>query len=185
MRSDSRYIQWIVTIIATSCLALEKRIQRKLTQLPNVYHQDAQHTNEIVSLLSSILLRKFRPSLFIGTRSILNTISALSPKAPSSHRLREIITISYDGAMIALDWEIPENDTIHDECKVLNGPIKSPIVLILHGVNNDTASGYMRSLMHSCNLRGYIAVGMNSRGCGGIDLNTPRLHNAAYTNDLR
>ena len=29
-----------------------------------------------------------------------------------------------------------------------------------------------------------IAVGMNARGCGGVELETPRFSNAAYTNDF-
>jgi predicted alpha/beta-fold hydrolase len=189
-KKSKRLIQWVATFLLSSCLAIEKRLQRKLTQLPNVYHQDTRNNNELTSLLSAILLRRLRPSLFIGTRSILNTISVLLPRPSSSQRFREMITVSYDGAQIGLDWEIPIDDHetmkgVKDSIILKKGPIKYPVVLILHGVNNDTSLGYMRGVMHSCTEKGYIAAGMNYRGSGGTNLTTPRLHNAAYTNDLR
>lgn len=190
MNTSPKYLQWVLAFLVSSLIAAEKRIQQKLTQFPQVFHQNTRNNKEIVSLLSSILLRRLRPSLFIGTRPFANTISALIPKKPSNRRFREVVTVSYDGAKIALDWELPDDnddDTCmnHDENSIRNGPIHSPVILILHGVNNDTSSGYVRRIMHSCTEMGYIAVGMNSRGSGGIDLGTPRLHNAAYTNDLR
>lgn len=180
-----RKLKLILAILVSTSLAIEKRLQKKLTQFPNVVHQETQQNHELVSLLSAILLRRLRPSLFIGTRPMLNTLSALIPRPSSRRRFREIMTMSCDGAKIALDWEIPDDDSIHNKDSIFNGPIQSPVVLILHGVNNDTSYGYMRRMMHSCTEQGYITVGMNSRGCGGIDLATPRLHNAAYTNDLR
>lgn len=185
MTSNNPSPRWIVALVISYCMAVEKRLQRKLTQIPKVYHQDTRSNNEIVSLMSSILLRKLRPSLFIGTRSVLNTISAVMPRSQSSRRIREVTSISYDGAHIALDWEIPSDCKYHDDDRLINGPIRTPIILILHGINNDTSTGYMCRIMHGCTEKGYITVGMNARGAGGIDLATPRLHHASYTNDVR
>jgi len=122
---------------------------------------------------------------------------------------REILTMGSDGAKLAIDWELPDsiippppappippntnvdchiNMTIHThplEYSILNGPIQTPIVLILHGINNDTDFGYIRRLMRTCTDRGWIAAGMNFRGCGGVPLETPRLYTGAYTGDLR
>jgi predicted alpha/beta-fold hydrolase len=39
--------------------------------------------------------------------------------------------------------------------------------------------------MRTCTNRGWLAVGMNFRGCGGVPLATPRAYNAAYTGDIR
>jgi predicted alpha/beta-fold hydrolase len=186
MEIKSKYIQLVTTLLASLFLIIEKQKQRKLTQLPKVYHQNTLQNNEIVSLLSSVLLRKFRPSLFIGTRSMLNSLVALLPVPPAKSRFREIITIGYDGAQIGLDWEFPNDyDLKNDKRSIVEGPIRSPVVMILHGVNNDTSFGYIRKIMFNCTEKGYIAVGMNSRGSGGVELSTPRIHNAAYTNDLR
>lgn len=122
---------------------------------------------------------------------------------------REIMTMGSDGSKLAIDWELPDsisspplppsvppntnlnsksNMTIYShplEYSILNGPIQTPIVLILHGINNDASFGYMQRLMRTCTDRGWIAAGMNFRGCGGVPLETPRLYNAAYTGDLR
>jgi predicted alpha/beta-fold hydrolase len=95
-----------------------------------------------------------------------------------------------DGATIALDWELPPPDIYSKSAKerkerVLNGPIQQPVVLILHGINNDSSFGYVRSLMRECSNRGWIAVGMNFRGCGGAPVTTPRGYTGAYTGDIR
>ena len=102
--------------------------------------------------------------------------------------------MSRDGAVIALDWEVPRvevaavNTNVNANARrayIENGPISESIVLILHGVNTDSSFGYIRSVMNTCTQNGFIAVGMNARGCGGVSLATPRLANSAYTNDLR
>lgn len=65
-----------------------------------------------------------------------------------------------DGATIALDWEVPHpkhDSSVHVrlgdsqvKANVLYGPIDLPVVIIMHGINNDTGFGYMKSLMRSC-----------------------------------
>jgi hypothetical protein len=47
-----------------------------------------------------------------------------------------------DGAVIALDWELPPSDH-PDQIKTLArmGPLEKHIVLILHGINNDANFG--------------------------------------------
>jgi hypothetical protein len=57
--------------------------------------------------------------------------------------------------------------------------------LLLHGINNDSDFGYMKSLMRAIGDRGWYAVSMNFRGCGKIPLSTPRSYTGAYTGDLR
>jgi len=202
-----------------------QEIQRKksLSALPLIYHQHhhEKHSHNhhhdaltICSLMSDMLLRKYTPSLFVGTRSMLNSVLAYMKPGPTgpgpvasstgicdsdeSHqvgerwRKREIVNMTRDGGTVALDWEFPEG---HDEDGDGNGDgtsvsfdtmkITRPIVLILHGTNTDASFGYMRSMMNSCTELGWIAIGMNARGSGRIDLTTNRTHNAAYTNDLR
>ena len=187
MEDEKKWFHWAAAFLLSSILANEKRIQRKLTKFPEVYHQDTTKNTGLVSLLSPVLLRKLRPSLFIGTRSILNTVyGGLPSRKNNSNRFREVVKVSFDGAEIGLDWEIPSSYPMNDGMTALmKGPIRIPVVLVLHGVYNDTSNGYVRAIMHSCTERGYVAVGMNSRGSGGIKLTTPRPHNASYTNDLR
>ena len=110
-------------------------------------------------------------------------------------RFREIMTMGSDGAEIAVDWEVPpERPTAthapykssqQRRAEILHGPIARPVVVILHGINNDASFGYIRSLMRACTDRGWVAAGFNFRGCGGVPLRTPRGYTGAYTGDLR
>ena len=95
-----------------------------------------------------------------------------------------------DGAKLALDWEVPYEDENNSSCKnskewVFSRPIRKPVVLILHGINNDSNSGYIRSLQRTLTIRSRIAIAMNFRGCGGVPLAAPRGYSGAYTNDIR
>jgi predicted alpha/beta-fold hydrolase len=181
-------------------LQMEMKRQRALTSLPIVYLQDTEKNRQIQSLMSAVFLRHYKPSLFIGTRSILNSFVAYAKPGPiCPNRIREELKMTRDGATIALDWEFPDGIVAATTARdyILNKgtrttndttthkPITESIVLILHGVNTDTSYGYMRSMMNSCTNNGWIAVGMNARGYGQMPMTTPRFANAAYTNDLR
>ena len=190
----------------------ERHKQRSLTSLPLIYCQATDQNESLRSLLSAILLRDYKPTLFLGTRSMLNStygyMKCSSNSIPYRYRYREIVKMRRDGALIGLDWEIPssltesyrktgnsKSDKSSDESSLAQkriqeylqkGLISQSIVLILHGVNTDTSFGYMRSIMKACaDIDNCIVVGMNARGCGGVELETPRFSNAAYTNDLR
>ncbi|KAL7545798.1 hypothetical protein ACHAWF_009141 [Thalassiosira exigua] len=66
--------------------------------------------------------------------------------------------------------------------------IDRPVILLLHGLNNDSSFGYIRSMMRTATERGWIAAGMNFRGQDGLHQvknSTPRGYNAGYTGDLR
>lgn len=143
-----------------------------------------------------ILTRDIKPCLFVGTRSIIASSAAYALHGPLDRhvKFRELMTMT-DGATVALDWEFPQpkyNSSLDIrlsenqlKANVQYGPIDKPVVIILHGINNDTSFGYMKSLMRSCSDKGWIACGVNFRGCGGVKLTTPRGYNAGYTGDLR
>lgn len=196
-----------LTTVASIAIAYECRLQKRLTTPPSVY---TQNNNKYMDLLKkmlahgskdglSILTRNIKPSLFVGTRSVLSsTASYAIPHFPGEEThvsFREIMNMEADGAKVAIDWEIPVDSypsslqTRKTEKQYVDnirfGPIKQPVVVILHGLNNDASFGYMRSLMRSCTDRGWIACGFNFRGCGHVKLTTPRGYNAGYTGDLR
>ena len=207
-------LQWITALCSSSSASsssiaivivfLNEAIRRRsLTSLPLVYHQNTDQNKMLQSLMSPVLMRSYKPSLFIGTRSALNSAYGYMKQATASRsgsephlnqwQWREEIKCARDGALIALDWKVPRSVSgsvrsqgqgqIHEYLR--EGPIQESIVLILHGVNTDTSFGYMQSMMNACVEKGWIGVGMNQRGCGGVGLRTPRFANSAYTNDLR
>ncbi len=200
---------WMVLSCVTmsAILAYEVRLQKSLTehpvtfcQLPSggymekIYKQltdDPNHSKNERSTPTKILSRTIQPSLFVGTRGMISSTAAYLGRGPSSRinylRFRELFTMSLDGARIAIDWEVREDngETKSTQQDILNGPIRKPVVLILHGINNDASFGYMKSLSRSFCNRGYISASMNFRGCGHVKLCTPRGYTAAYTGDLR
>jgi predicted alpha/beta-fold hydrolase len=109
------------------------------------------------------------------------------PHSERHIRFREIIRIPLDGTHIGIEWELPaeSSPTSTSRDEILNGPIRRPVVLVLHGLNNHADFGYVRSMMRTCATRGWVAAGMNLRGCGGVPLQTPRVYNGAYTGDIR
>jgi predicted alpha/beta-fold hydrolase len=143
------------------------------------------------------------PSLFVGTRGVVSSIAAYvlngdgadsARTAAQSTRVREIMTMGADGARLVLDWEVPANDV--PVAGVSNGDAKQnqvpaadltvpgtvgnisrPIVLLVHGMNNDSSFGYIRSMMKTATNRGWVAVCMNLRGqdyLGQVKNTTPR-----------
>ena len=185
--------------VATAVLGYEVRLQTSLTCPPLVFGQTQVGPlkpiyERLTRSKDAILARNIQPSLFVGTRSVMTSSAAYvmgGPPPTEEHvRFRQVLTMRQDGATIALDWELPPPNTFSKSSSerkddVLNGPIQQPVIIILHGINNDSSFGYVRSLMRECTNRGWIAVGMNFRGCGGAPVTTPRGYTGAYTGDIR
>ena len=128
------------------------------------------------------------PSLFVGTRGVMSSVAAYAFKSleegeATTRRVREVMTMGADGAKLVLDWEIPLNLKGFDEAvvaviqsgKVTN--ISRPVVLLVHGMNNDSSFGYIRSMMRTATSRGWVAICMNLRGqdwLGEVKNTTPR-----------
>jgi hypothetical protein len=194
----------LLSALCSAALGYELRLQKSLTKPPITFSQVADGSNmasiysKMTATADSILSRPIQPSLFVGTRGVISSTAAYLLGGPSSveeHlQFREIVTSSQDGAKIGVDWEVPwrTNDASistmskeEREAEILKGPIRQPVVIILHGINNDSSFGYVKSLRRTYANRGWNAAAMNFRGCGGVLLSTPRGYNAAYTGDLR
>lgn len=200
----------LVTALLSAGLGYEVRLQQQLTAPPVVFCQASSLSNcnsntrsalmdriyqKMTATHDSILSRPIQPALFLGTRGMVASTAAYLLGGPSLNpkdhvRFREVLTMTQDGAQLALDWEVPRDteDTNNDEAiqrSIRGGPIRRPVVIILHGINNDASFGYMRSLQRTYVDRGWVAAGMNFRGCGGVPMTTPRGYHGAYTGDVR
>lgn len=188
-----------LSTIVYAVLGYEVRLQSSLTSPPLVFGQIQDSPlrsiyQHLTRTKDCILVRNIQPSLFVGTRGVMASAAAYimgGPPSTEEHvRFRQLLKMSQDGATIAIDWELPPPDAYSKsveqrKAQVLNGPIEQPVVVIMHGINNDTSFGYVRSLMRACTQRGWIAAGMNFRSCGGAPVTTPRGYTGAYTGDLR
>lgn len=184
--------------VGATLFGYEVHLQTQLSREPRLYGQvsdgplkDIYH--QIATSHGSILQKPFRPRLFIGTRAVISSTAAYIFPGPTRQNIefREIIEMTLDGASVAIDWEVPTGNTIEPDdvdgliANIKQGSIMKPIVLVMHGMNNHSNFGYVRSMKRACCKRGWISAGVNMRGCGGIPLSTPRTYNGAYTADIR
>ncbi len=58
-----------------------------------------------------------------------------------------------------------------------------PIILIVHGLEGSSDSGYSIGIADKAFARGYHAIRLNQRNCGGTELLTPTLYNSGMSND--
>ncbi|GAX20771.1 abhydrolase domain-containing protein 1/3 [Fistulifera solaris] len=188
----------LLSSLGAILLGYEVHLQTQLSRAPRVYGQIADGPmndiyHQMASSHDSLLHKPFRPKLFIGTRAaVASTASYLFPGPTTEYvEFREIVQMTMDGATVAIDWELPVKETVDRGDTeywintIRHGPISQPIVLVMHGMNNHSNYGYVRSMKRACCKRGWIAAGVNMRGCGGVALTTPRTYSGAFTADLR
>jgi hypothetical protein len=75
-----------------------------------------------------------------------------------------------DGDFVDLDW--------------LDGPEKSPLLLVLHGLEGSSASHYVGGLFGHARARGWRGLVLNFRCCSGEVNRLPRFYHAGDTGDL-
>ena len=60
-----------------------------------------------------------------------------------------------------------------------------PVIIIVHGLEGSSDSGYSIGVADKAFARGYHAIRMNQRNCGGTELLTPTLYNSGMSSDYR
>jgi predicted alpha/beta-fold hydrolase len=88
---------------------------------------------------------------------------------------RERLTLP-DGDFLDLDWV-----TKADGHKIDSD---SPLVVVVHGLEGSSSSGYSKELYRALGRNGIAAVGMNFRSCSGEMNLLPRLYHSGDTEDL-
>jgi uncharacterized protein len=94
----------------------------------------------------------FRPAFGLGHRQA-QTVVAYALRRPSALPLRRERLGTPDGDFLDLDW--------------LEAPPERPHLLVLHGLEGSSASGYVRQTLHEARALGWGAVAMNFRSCSG------------------
>ena len=64
-------------------------------------------------------------------------------------------------------------------------PKHAPVIVIVHGLEGSSESNYMFGIADKAWARGFHAVRMNQRNCGGTELLTPTLYNSGMSSDYR
>ena len=60
----------------------------------------------------------------------------------------------------------------------------APLLVMVHGLSGSAHSPYMLGTAAKAHRRGFAALRLNIRNCGGTERQTPTLYNAALTDDL-
>jgi uncharacterized protein len=60
-----------------------------------------------------------------------------------------------------------------------------PVIVIVHGLEGSSDSNYARGIADKAFARGFHAVRMNQRNCGGTERLTPTLYNSGLSGDYR
>ncbi len=83
------------------------------------------------------------------------------------------------------EFEIEPGTRIRGECHWKSQPRERPTLVLLHGLEGSSQSGYMLGLAERAFSAGWNAVRLNQRNCGGTESLTPTLYNSGLSGDYR
>ncbi|KAK3264806.1 hypothetical protein CYMTET_26475 [Cymbomonas tetramitiformis] len=148
-----------------------------------IYHEGVYCnpvSGNIAAILSSCptLISKtawYSPPSFLSNGHLMTIWAALARRDTEITYRRELLPTP-DGGTLALDHVEGHEHT--------EG---SPWLLLLTGLGGSSQDGYVKSMAMAAAQRGMGVTVLNSRGCGGVALTSPRLFSAkrGSTEDLR
>ena len=112
----------------------------------------------------------FQPAWWLRNPHAQTIWASLCRRKPKIHLQRERLELA-DGDFLDLDWT--QNQTS-----------AAPLVLVLHGLEGSSDSGYARGLLHTIVQRSWRGVVMHFRNCSGEPNRLARSYNAGDTDDL-
>jgi predicted alpha/beta-fold hydrolase len=83
------------------------------------------------------------------------------------------------------DFETEPGTRIRGECHWQSVPRERPTLVLVHGLEGSSESGYMLGLAERAFVAGWNAVRLNQRNCGGTESLTPTLYNSGLSGDYR
>ena len=86
---------------------------------------------------------------------------------------------------VAREFETQPGTRIRGECHWQGKPRERPTLVVVHGLEGSSDSGYMLGLAERAFAAGWNAVRLNQRNCGGTESLTPTLYNSGLSGDYR
>jgi predicted alpha/beta-fold hydrolase len=83
------------------------------------------------------------------------------------------------------EFEIEPGSRIRGECHWQKVPGERPTLVLVHGLEGSSESGYMLGLAERAFVAGWNAIRLNQRNCGGTESLTPTLYNSGLSGDYR
>ncbi len=110
----------------------------------------------------------FKPARWLGGPHLQTLWASQLRRSPRLRLRRDRLNLP-DGDFIDLDWT--------------EGPDDAPIIMVLHGLEGSSDSGYARGLLHAAVQKGWRGVVMHFRGCSGEPNRLRRGYCAGTTDD--
>jgi len=86
---------------------------------------------------------------------------------------------------VSRDFETEPGTRIRGKCHWQAAPRERPTLVLVHGLEGSSESGYMLGLAERAFVAGWNAVRLNQRNCGGTESLTPTLYNSGLSGDYR
>ncbi|KAL3157532.1 hypothetical protein ABBQ32_011990 [Trebouxia sp. C0010 RCD-2024] len=143
-------------------------------QQPALYFKEGK-LSELVLNHCTLLRKKYRPTIWAVNPHIQTVLSALRTLTCRAMYDRQPISTT-DGGTVALDWFQPRG--------YAKLPADTPVVLVLHGLTGGSREGYCKWMCTSIAQKGWRPVVLNYRGCAGLQLTSPAVYCASFTDDV-
>jgi len=119
-------------------------------------------------------MEKFEPHALLRNGHAMTIAAALVPRRfelpPAEDRL----------------FQVDQESRILGRCHWQPGKRRdSPVIVILHGLEGSSESNYVWGIAEKAFRRGFHAVRLNQRNCGGTEALTPTLYNSGMSGDYR
>lgn len=82
-------------------------------------------------------------------------------------------------------FEVEPGSQILSHCHWQAEPHRHPTIVLVHGLEGSSESGYMLGIAEKAYGVGFNAIRMNQRNCGGSERLTPTLYNSGLSDDYR
>jgi uncharacterized protein len=83
------------------------------------------------------------------------------------------------------EFDLEPGSRIRGECHWQKVPRERPTLVLVHGLEGSSESGYMLGLAERAFVAGWNAIRLNQRNCGGTESLTPTLYNSGLSGDYR
>jgi predicted alpha/beta-fold hydrolase len=82
-------------------------------------------------------------------------------------------------------FEVEPGTRVRGDCHWQDDPRMHPTLVVLHGLEGSSESGYMLGCAEKASAAGFNVVRLNQRNCGGTEHLTPTLYHSGRSADLR
>jgi predicted alpha/beta-fold hydrolase len=117
-------------------------------------------------------VRKFEPHWWLRTGHLQTVASAFAP--------REFALPEGEERLFRVDAETQLKGICHWQA---GKALDLPVIVTVHGLEGSCDSNYVKGIADKAWARGFHAVRMNQRNCGGTERLTPTLYNSGMSGD--